>query len=136
MQNSLYLRYTSSVVSSFSTSGFSTCLSPLLPIRFPQSEKRPKRVHSARKSASDRSSISVFLTINCSLIPTFDEHDDGWPIASATNTPVGNSLLQFYEYTSYVWTLLALVSLGFQASRTSTSSPSYIKLLSEFTIYK
>ncbi|KAF8337378.1 Ion transport protein-domain-containing protein [Cantharellus anzutake] len=67
--------------------------------------------------------------------PTFDEHDEGWTMVDATNASVGKPVLKFYEYTSLAWTLLALVSLGFQATQTSTSSQSYIKLLRAVELY-
>jgi hypothetical protein len=49
----------------------------------------------------------------------------GWSKDARAISPV----MRAYEYTSFAWVLLALVSLGFQASKTSSSSVQYLVLL-------
>lgn len=43
-------------------------------------------------------------------------------------------ILKSYSYTTWLWVLLALTSLGFQASRTSTSSTAHINLMSTLSL--
>jgi hypothetical protein len=38
--------------------------------------------------------------------------------------------MKIYNFTAYLWVLLTLTDLGFQGSRTSTSSHSHLALLS------
>lgn len=39
-------------------------------------------------------------------------------------------IMEAYNYTTWFWVLLALISLGFQASRTSESSQAHINIMS------
>lgn len=52
-------------------------------------------------------------------------------VMDAPRRPNQGWVKKSYNYTSWFWVILALTSLAFQASRTSTSSTTYIELLSE-----
>ncbi|KDQ07800.1 hypothetical protein BOTBODRAFT_591897 [Botryobasidium botryosum FD-172 SS1] len=67
--------------------------------------------------------------------PILDEQDEGWSIIDGKHIRSTSALLKWYEYVSFTWVVLALVSLAFQASRAADSTDDYKKMLDDVEFY-
>lgn len=111
-----------------SISGFWTFLLQLSPTRSRPFAKRPKE---ARLEPQSKLQFSRCLVNNSqSIIRVGANFDDQEDVVDGPRLRRIGWILKSYRYTTWFWVALALTSLGFQASRTSTSSNSHINLLS------